>query len=114
MPVFKIPFHLSYLLFISGYSMWAMKAYLNFSLFLCKLTKTSPSVLLHPLDLISGDKIPQLAFFPGMNIPTEKKVEVFKYALSRIKKAFDILPMLDFADVYIKKNKKISEINPEK
>lgn len=114
MPVFKIPFHLSYLLFISSYSMWAMKAYLSFSLFLCKLTKTSPSVLLHPLDLISGDKIPQLAFFPGMNIPTEKKVEVFKYALSRIKKSFDILPMLDFANVYIQKNKKISEINPGK
>ena len=23
MPIFKIPFHLSYLLYISGYSMWA-------------------------------------------------------------------------------------------
>jgi hypothetical protein len=73
MPVFKIPFHLSYLLYISGYSMFLMKAYLNFSLFLCKLTKTSPSVLLHPLDLISGDKVPQLSFFSGLDIKTEKK-----------------------------------------
>ena len=100
MPVFKIPFHLSYLLFISSFSIWAMKAYLGFSLFLCKLTKTSPSFLLHPLDLISGDKIPQLAFFPGMNLPTEKKVEVFKYVLTRIRKEFNILPMLEYANAY--------------
>jgi peptidoglycan-N-acetylglucosamine deacetylase len=112
MPVFKIPFHLSYLLFISGYSMWAMKLYLSFSLFLCKLTKTPPSVLLHPLDLISGDRIPQLAFFPGMNISTHNKVEVFKYALKRIKKDFDILPMLEFADEYMNQNKMLNEINP--
>jgi len=71
MPLFKIPFHMSYLLFISGYSMWAMKAYLRFSIFMCKLTRTSPSVLLHPLDIISGDKVPQLAYFPWMDISTQ-------------------------------------------
>jgi hypothetical protein len=114
MPVFKIPFHLSYLLFISGYSKFAMKAYLNFSLALCKLSNTSPSILLHPLDLISGDKIPQLAFFPGMNIPTEKKVEVFKYALKRINKDFEILPMLDFADRFSKYKMRIREIRLSK
>lgn len=112
MPVFKIPFHLSYLLYISGFSMWAMKAYLGFALLLCKLTKTSPSILLHPLDLISGDKVPQLAFFPGMNLPTEKKVKVFKYALNRIKKDFNILPMLCFADAYEMFVKNYKEVKP--
>lgn len=104
MPVFKIPFHLSYLLYISGYSMGLMKAYLGFTIFMCKMTKTSPSVLLHPLDLISGDKVPQLNFFPGMNIPTEKKVKVFNYALKRLQKNFDILPMLE----YVSREKKLS------
>lgn len=106
MPVFKIPFHLSYLLYISGYSRFLMKIYLNFSLWMCKTTGTSPSILLHPLDLISGDKVPQLAFFPGMNIPTEKKVEVFKNVLARIKKEFEILPMIKLADKY-SSNKRI-------
>lgn len=110
MPVFKIPFHLSYLLYISGYSMFLMKAYLNFSLFLCKLTKTSPSVLLHPLDLISGDKVPQLSFFPGMDIKTEKKSEVFKYVLSRIKKDFEVLPMLKFASGILNDSRVFSEV----
>ena len=76
-----------------------MKSYLGFSLFLCKLTHTPPSILLHPLDLISGDKVPQLSFFPGMNIPTQKKVEVFKYALTRINKDFKVLPMLQFVEM---------------
>ena len=110
MPVFKIPFHLSYLLYISSYSSLLMKAYLNFSLLMCKLTQTSPSVLLHPLDLISGDKVPQLAFFPGMNIRTEKKVEVFKYALKRIQKDFNILPMLEYADHQYSGIKDLKEI----
>lgn len=105
MPLLKIPFHLSYLLYISNYSMWVMKAYLSFALFLCKLTKTSPSILLHPLDLISGDKVPQLTFFPGMNIPTEKKVEVFRFVLKKIQKDFNIVSMLEFADIKIDKKK---------
>jgi peptidoglycan-N-acetylglucosamine deacetylase len=113
-PFFKIPFHLSYMLYISGYSSWLMKAYLSFSIFMFKLTNTQPSYLLHPLDLISGDKIPQLAFFPGMNIPTEKKVEVFKYVLRKIKDSFDIMPMLRFADEYVNQNKQINEIKPVK
>lgn len=114
MPFFKIPFHLSYLLYISGYSMLIMKIYLHFSLFLCKLTITSPSILLHPLDLISGDKVPQLAFFPGMNISTAKKVEVFKYAIRKIKCNFDVFPMLKFAKTYIGLNKEINNVKPPK
>lgn len=113
MPVFKIPFHLSYLLFISGYSMSLMKAYLGFTILMCKITKTSPSVLLHPLDLISGDKVPQLNFFPGMNIPTEKKVKVFNYALKRLQKDFEILPMLEFVDKAKALTKNIKEIQPK-
>jgi hypothetical protein len=112
MPVFKIPFHLSYLLYISGYSMGLMKAYLGFTIFMCKLTKTSPSVLLHPLDLISGDKVPQLNFFPGMNIPTEKKVKVFNYALKRLQKDFEILPMLEYVNREKKLSGKLKEISP--
>ena len=39
MPVFKIPFHQSYLLYISNISMGLMKMYLRFSIFMCKITK---------------------------------------------------------------------------
>lgn len=107
MPVFKIPFHLSYLLYISGYSKLLMKAYLGFSLTMCKITRTEPSILLHPLDLISGDKVPQLSFFPGMDIPTDKKVQVFKSALKQIQKHFNIVPMLEYVELSNQEKKKL-------
>lgn len=107
-PGFKVPFHLSYLLYISGYSTLLMKAYLNFAIWMCKLTKTSPSILLHPLDLISGDKVPQLKFFPGMNIPTAEKVEVFKKVIEKIKMEFQILPMIEFARKIEGQNSRLS------
>ena len=91
MPVFKLPFHQSYLLYISGISKPLMKAYLWVSIFMCKITKTPPSYLLHPLDLIGGDDVPQLAFFPGMNIKSEKKLEVFRIAMQMLKKNFDLI-----------------------
>ncbi len=67
-PVFKTPFHFSYLAFLARYSEQLMFTYLRVALGMCRLTGTEPSFLLHPLDLIGGDKAPQLAFFPGMDI----------------------------------------------
>jgi peptidoglycan-N-acetylglucosamine deacetylase len=87
-PVFKIPFHFSYLLFLSGISMGLMKLYLNFAIVMCKITRTHPSFLLHPLDLIGGDQVPQLAFFPGMNISSEKKVKTFKSVIKTLSNSY--------------------------
>ncbi len=96
MPVFKIPFHQSYLLYISNVSNGLMKLYLRFSIFMCKITGTPPSYLLHPLDLMGADHVPSLAFFPGMNIKSEKKLEVFETALTMLKKHFELMPMGEF------------------
>lgn len=97
MPIFKVPFHQSYLLYISNISIGLMKMYLRFSILLCKLTKTSPSYLLHPLDLIGKDHAPALAFFPGMNIKSEKKLKIFEIAIKILKENFDLLPMEKFS-----------------
>ena len=51
---------------------------------MCKFTNTQPSYLIHPLDLIGGDKVPELSFFPGMNIRSERKLEVFKISIQRV------------------------------
>lgn len=98
MPVFKIPFHQSYLLYISNISTGLMKMYLRFSIFMCKITKTSPSYLLHPLDLIGKDHVPALAFFPGMNIKSERKLKIFETAIKILKDNFELLPMQKFAE----------------
>lgn len=93
MPVFKLPFHLSYLIYLGNISMPLMKVYLGTAIRMCKITNTPISFLLHPLDLIGGDQISELAFFPGMNVSSEKKVEVFKNVIGLLKKHFEVLNM---------------------
>jgi hypothetical protein len=95
-PIFKIPFHLSYLLYLSGISMFLMKFYLAFALFMCRITGTKPSFLLHPLDLIGGDQITQLAFFPGMDISSDKKVKVFNTVIKALQKRYKLMGMNQF------------------
>jgi peptidoglycan/xylan/chitin deacetylase (PgdA/CDA1 family) len=92
-PYVKIPFHLSYLLYLSGISMPLMRAYLWFAISMCRVTQTPPSFLLHPLDLIGGDKISQLKFFPGMNMDSDKKSRVFKTVIRYLKKYYTLVPM---------------------
>ena len=104
MPILKVPFHLSYLVYLSGISNILMKAYLNMAILFCKITGTQPSYLLHPLDLIGGDKIEALAFFPGMKLSSDKKVKVFKYVIQKMQKNFDFVNMSEFAN-RVKENK---------
>jgi hypothetical protein len=96
MPIFKMPFHLSYLIYLGNISMPLMKLYLSISIGLCKLTKTPISFLLHPLDLIGGDQITQLAFFPGMNVNSESKVKIFKSVIEILKNHFSMLTMNEY------------------
>ena len=93
MPFFKFPFHLSYLIYLGNISMTLMKLYLNTAIGMCKITRTPISFLLHPLDLIGGDQITQLAFFPGMNVNSDKKVEVFKNVINSLKNNYEITNM---------------------
>jgi peptidoglycan-N-acetylglucosamine deacetylase len=101
-PLLRVPFHLSYLLYISRYSPFLMKAYLNKALIFCRMTGVSPVFLLHPLDIIGGDKISELSFFPGMDLPSDRKVDIFKQVLARLKKSFRLLPMHHFTEEIIK------------
>ena len=97
MPVFKIPFHQSYLLYISNISTGLMKLYLRFAIMMCRITRTQPSYLLHPLDLIGKDVVPELEFFPGMNVLSPRKLEIFESTMRILKNNFELLPMGEFA-----------------
>jgi peptidoglycan-N-acetylglucosamine deacetylase len=92
-PILKTPFHFSYLLYLSGFSMLLMRCYLHLAIRLCRLTGTSPSYLLHPLDLIGGDQLPELRFFPGMDIGSARKLKVFTTVLQTLQKSFQLVPM---------------------
>jgi len=100
MPLLKLPFHLSYLIYINNISAVLMRSYLSLALFLCRITRTPISFLLHPLDIIGGDQITQLAFFPGMNVRSEEKIEVFKYVVRRLMKHFGIISVEHYSKTY--------------
>ncbi len=92
-PVFKTPVHLSYLLYLAKYSEFLMFSYLKSAIVISKITNSEMSFLLHPTDILGSDLIPQLSFFPGMEIKSSKKVEIFKKILTILKSNFNLVTM---------------------
>ena len=93
MPVFRVPIHLSYVLYLATFSRAIAVAYWNIALALCRLTGTQPSLLLHPLDFLGQEDCPELAFFPAMQSPAAPKLEVARQVLRSFARAFEIVPM---------------------
>jgi peptidoglycan-N-acetylglucosamine deacetylase len=92
-PLLKVPFHLSYLHYVSRWSERLALGYLQAGLFACKVTSTSPSFILHPLDLIGAEVAPELAFFPGMTRSSRRKIEFFHRVLQVYRRSFKVVPM---------------------
>jgi hypothetical protein len=97
MPLVRMPFHQSYLLYLAGIARPLALAYLRTALALCRATKTQPSFLLHPLDFLGGDKVQQLAFFPGMALPTAFKLDFFHEVMTTVKRYFRPVTMEEHA-----------------
>jgi hypothetical protein len=93
MPGLRVPFHLTYLLYLARVSEPLMRTYLRTALAACRLAGIGPSFLLHPLDLLSGDEVPELRFFPGMDLPSERKRALFVQVLTMLRDHFTLAPM---------------------
>lgn len=97
MPIFRVPIHVSYLLYIALRSTGAALAYFRFALALCKQTHTVPSILLHPLDFLGADDCPELAFFPAMQMKSIEKMRFVRKALTLLRERFDVGPLAETA-----------------
>jgi len=82
MPVFKLPMHLSYLVYLAGFSRPLAWLYRKTALAMCTLTGTTPSLLLHPLDFLGREDCTDLDFFPGMNLPRDRKLAIVDECLA--------------------------------
>ncbi|WP_445630910.1 polysaccharide deacetylase family protein [Nostoc sp. DSM 114167] len=91
MPIFKVPIHFSYIMFLSTFSSEVALLYLRIALWLCKVTRVQPSLLLHPTDFVSQEDVPELSFFPGMSVPTYKKLAIVNKSLAIISSQFNVL-----------------------
>lgn len=112
MPIMKTPFHLSYLLYLSRFSTLLMFFYLRIALTLCRITQTTPSFLLHPLDFLDREQVPELAFFPGMDLGEQRKLELFDKVIRILSKSYRLVNMSTHANAYLgSDNLKVIHLN---
>lgn len=94
MPILRLPFHVSYLIFLAGFAPWLARTYFSLALSLCRLTGVQPSLLLHPLDFLGADDgIEPLRFFPGMAVPAATKLAWLDRFIAEYCRQFRVLPM---------------------
>jgi hypothetical protein len=96
-PLFRVPYHLSYVHYLGQFSSSLAKSYFWTALKLSRLGGVEPSVLLHPLDFLGGDDEPELAFFPGMRMPAQYKLDIVRASLKMLGSQFDVLTMSEHA-----------------
>jgi peptidoglycan-N-acetylglucosamine deacetylase len=97
MPIIKVPIHFSYVLYLSVFSPVLALLYFRLALVLCRLTGTQPSLLLHPLDFLGCEDVPELAFFPGMSLPSHTKLATLSRAIALLTESFTVIPMKEHA-----------------
>ena len=100
-PIVKAPIHVSYLMYVLSFSEAAARAYWKAALAACRLTSTGPSLLLHPLDFLSGEEIDELKFFPGMNVHSAKKIEFVGQVIESMCRDFEVVTVREHARTVI-------------
>jgi peptidoglycan-N-acetylglucosamine deacetylase len=98
LPVFKTPIHASYVIYLSTFSKSLARAYWKTAVEICRMTGTQLSLLLHPLDFLSGADAPELKFFPAMNLPVEEKLEFLSEILETFTNKFEVVNMRRHAE----------------
>jgi hypothetical protein len=99
MPLFRVPIHFSYLLYLRQFSRVMAWAYWQTAMTLCWATGVEPSLLLHPLDFLGGDEEPDLGFFPAMSMRGDEKRAFVGTLLADFARRFNVLPMGEHASI---------------
>ena len=93
MPIFKLPIHASYFFYLATFSRAVAKLYFWIAIKLCWFTGVRPSFLLHPLDFMDQQDVPELAFFPGMKFPADQKIVMLNGCFDLMEKHWSLGPM---------------------
>ncbi|HUQ58477.1 polysaccharide deacetylase family protein [Lentzea sp.] len=91
MPLLRVPIHGAYLLQLHQISPRLARGYFRTALRLCRATDVSPSLLLHPTDVLTATEAPGMEFFPGMAVPGREKVALLEWVLSLLRRHFDVV-----------------------
>ncbi|KOV85504.1 polysaccharide deacetylase [Nocardia sp. NRRL S-836] len=91
MPLLRVPIHGAYLLQLHRISPRLARGYFRTALRLCRARNVSPSLLLHPTDVLTAAEAPGMEFFPGMAVPGSEKVALLEWVLSLLRRHFDVV-----------------------
>jgi peptidoglycan-N-acetylglucosamine deacetylase len=58
-------------------------------------------MLLHPLDFLGKEDVPELAFFPGMSLSSHRKLIILNKFLAMLKREFSVVPMGQHAELIV-------------
>ncbi len=98
MPGVRVPFHVSYVMYLSMFSARAALAYFRAALLLCRLCGVTPSILLHPLDFLGSEDLARPFFFPAMTLPRERKLAVVDRVLDVVAEQFVTVTLREHAE----------------
>ncbi len=95
LPGLRVPIHLSYVLYLQGFSPPLARRYFRTALATCHRVGVEPSILLHPLDLIGADDLggTALEFFPGMGLDGLTKRQLLLDCLAEMTDRFEVLTL---------------------
>jgi len=96
-PLLRVPFHFSYVLYISTFSPFLARLYWRSALRICRAAGVEPVLLLHSLDFLGVDDVSTLSFFPGMNIRSDVKLQRIRSYLTDLVAGHEVLSMNKFA-----------------
>lgn len=112
LPGLKVPMHLSYLIYLAKFSRIAARTYLRFALGVCRMTGTRPSLLLHPLDFMGREDCAALAFFPGMDLARDEKLEIMAELFEILMARCEIVTMGEHAQRAVTARKCLPTLEP--
>ena len=93
MPIFRVPIHFGYLLYLAGISESVARAYLATGLRLFQLFRVRPSLLFHPLERLDGRSVAALRSSPGADIRNEGTLDVLSRYVLALTGPFDLASM---------------------
>jgi hypothetical protein len=91
MPLLRVPVHGAYVLLLHAISPRLARAYFTTAIRLCRSLGVGPSLLIHPTDVLGGAEAPGMEFFPGMAVPTARKVALLDWMLATLCHHFDVV-----------------------
>lgn len=100
LPLLKLPIHFSYLLFISTFSKMLALQYFRLALRFCRTARVQPSMLLHPLDFLCTEDVPELDFFPAMRLSLAHKLSFVRDSLALLGQRHEVIGMARFVETF--------------